>query len=112
MPMSKDVLNLGNGFLNLLAGTVERRAYEEQLNASPTEPLTLSNLVTKMQWRPPPGPKAILQYRDMFGDFRVRKCHDVSLSSDEFEDKGPCQGERNSREKTQKTQNGRQYSLL
>src|SRR4051794_17384200 len=71
-----DILQLGDGLLDLFAGALEGGAHQKELNCVAREALTLTHLVTQMEGRTPPGPKGVLDHLHVVGDFDVGKGHD------------------------------------
>ena len=69
-------LDLGDAFLYPLAGALEGRADEKELDGAVLNALPLAHLVAQMQRRTASGPKAFLQHFEVLREFVVSEGHE------------------------------------
>ena len=70
-----DVLQFGDGFLDVFTGTIESRAHDEKLDGLAGESLAFADLVAQRQGRSAARPKMCFESDRVFGDFVFCEWH-------------------------------------
>ena len=74
-PLSAHKSHLGDGFLDVLTGTIIRRAHEEKFDGLIGEALAFANSVAQMEGGTAARPKRVFEHFHVLGDFEFSEGH-------------------------------------
>ncbi len=76
-PLGAHKSHLGDGFLDVLTGTIIRRAHEEKFDGLIREALVFADPVAQMQGRTAARPEGVFEHFHVLGDFEFSEGHSM-----------------------------------